>query len=689
MISVNVSGADGDLDTTFNFVGFRFVPIGNTAYVKQIAVQTDGKIVAAGDTYSGTDYDFALVRYNADGSLDSSFGTGGKLTTAFASGSNDFAFGVAIQNDGKILVAGWTNVAGGSIDFAVARYNSNGNLDTTFHTDGKVTTNIGTIQADDQARAIALQTDGKIVVAGFSHSGSDDDFAVVRYNSDGNLDTSFDTDGKVTTPIGTSTDEAHSVAVQTDGKIIVGGWLVGPNAMAVVRYNSNGSLDTAFDGDGKVTTSIGVNCEAYAVAVQPDGKILLGGFSRASTDNDFTLIRYNSDGGLDTSFDTDGKAITPIGSGSDMAHSIAIQPNGKILLAGSSNNGTNDDFALARYNANGSLDSAAIAATGANLFGTGGFVTTALAGIDYARSVKLQPDGKIVVGGTSNNQFVVARYKNAILKPIFDYDGDGKSDISIFRPSNGQWWLSRSTAGVIAHTFGNSSDRIIPADFTGDGKSDVAMFRPSNGEWFVLRSEDYSFYSFPFGLSTDVPVPADYDGDGRTDAAVFRPSNATWYIQRSSGGTTIQGFGAATDLPVPADYDGDGKADIAIYRPSLGQWWLMRSGAGVIAVTFGNSTDKPVPGDFTGDGKSDIAIWRASSGEWFILRSENYSFYSFPFGANGDIPSPADYDGDGLFDAAVFRGSSGTWYVSRSSQGLLIQQFGATGDRPTPAAFVP
>ncbi len=275
-----------------------------------------------------------------------------------------------------------------------------------------------------------------------------------------------------------------------------------------------------------------------------------------------------------------------------------------------------------------------------------------------------------------------------LTKSPFDFDGDGKTDISIFRPSLGQWWLNRSNLGTVVHTFGNSADKLTPGDFNGDGVADVAIYRPSTGEWFVLRSENFSFYSFPFGASSDIPVPADYDGDNKTDAAVFRPSNLTWYIQKSSGGTTIETFGAAGDVPVPADYDGDGKADIAIYRPSLGQWWLNRSTAGIVAVTFGVSTDKTVQGDYTGDGKADIAIWRPATGEWLILRSEDFTFYSFPFGANGDAPAPGDYDGDGKFDAAVFRSSAATWYIQRSTAGTLIQNFGAATDIAVPNAFV-
>lgn len=272
----------------------------------------------------------------------------------------------------------------------------------------------------------------------------------------------------------------------------------------------------------------------------------------------------------------------------------------------------------------------------------------------------------------------------------FDFDGDGKTDLSIFRPSVGEWWYLRSSDnGNRTFQFGNSSDRLVPADYTGDGKTDIAFFRPSSGEWFVLRSEDSSFYSFPFGTNADIPAPADYDGDGKADAAVFRPSNLTWYISRSSGGTTIQTFGANGDVPVVADYDGDNKADIAIYRPSKGEWWINRSSAGTIAFQFGTNTDKPVQGDYTGDGKTDIAFFRPASGEWFVLRSENNSFYSFPFGSPGDVPSPGDYDGDGKTDAVVFRPSSNTWFVQRSASGTMIQTFGQNGDVSVPNAFVP
>ncbi len=305
--------------------------------------------------------------------------------------------------------------------------------------------------------------------------------------------------------------------------------------------------------------------------------------------------------------------------------------------------------------------------------------------------IKIKAVGNIFFD-ISDANFTITQSLSFTQKPLFDFDGDSKTDIGIFRPAQGEWWYLRSSDnGNRAFQFGSTNDKIVAADYTGDSKTDIAFFRPTSNEWFILRSEDSSFYSFPFGAAGDIPVPADYDGDGKADPAIFRPSNSTWYIVRSTDtGTTITQFGAAGDKPVPADYDGDRKTDLAIFRPNGGgaQWWILRSTAGLTVANFGVPTDKTVPADYTGDGKTDVAFFRPSSNEWFILRSEDSSFYSAPFGAAGDVPTPGDYDGDARADFAIFRPSTNTWYLQRSTSGFTAVTFGTTNDFPLPSAFV-
>ncbi|WP_351234945.1 calcium-binding protein [Streptomyces sp. NPDC002133] len=348
------------------------------------------------------------VALAAPGDLDPTFGTDGKVTTDFG-GNSDLAFAVAVQADGRIVTAGESGL-GGIGDFALARYNTDGSLDTTFGTDGRVTTDFA---GNDGAFAVAVQADGRIVAAGESFSGvTFPDFALARYNTDGSLDTTFGTDGKVTTDFTGNIDDAFAVAVQADGRIIAAGRSVSgfSNNFALARYNTDGSLDTTFDTDGKVTTSFGGNSDlAFAVAVQADGRIVAAGESFSGVSNDFALARYNTDGSLDTTFDTDGKVTTSFGGNSDLASAVAVQADGKIIAAGLNSSVGTDDFALARYNTDGSLDTT---------FDTDGKVTTDFAGnLDWARAVAVQADGKIVAAGQSFSgdslDFALARYQSS------------------------------------------------------------------------------------------------------------------------------------------------------------------------------------------------------------------------------------------------------------------------------------
>ena len=396
----------GQLDLSFSQNGrveTSFSSSGTASHLggKAVAVQADGKIVAAGTWQQDGDSDIAVARYNTNGTLDTSFAGDGRLTTNFDGHSYDYANAVAVQPDGKIVVAGSSDG-----DFAAARYNTNGSLDTSFSNDGRFKT--GYADGVELATAVALQPDGKIVIAGWTDLNGSFDFAIARIDTGGTLDSPFSI--RLT---GFGSDEvAYAVAIQPDGKIVVAGESHEDDGIfefALARYTAGGSLDSSFDGDGRVETGIsGARVGADAVAIQGNGRIVAAGWTIAGNDKDFELMRYNTDGTLDTKFDGNGKQATEFG-GSDSAAAVAVQADGSIVAAGSTSAGIEDsfDFALARYNRNGALD---------GFFGGGdGKVTTHWAGgDDYARAVAIQPgDGKIVAAGrvtTFNTAFALARY---------------------------------------------------------------------------------------------------------------------------------------------------------------------------------------------------------------------------------------------------------------------------------------
>ena len=352
----------GTLDTTFSGDGRALTDFSpRDDFAAAIAIQADGKIVVAATSASdGRNPRFALVRYNVDGTLDTTFGGDGRVTTDFTP-REDAAWGVAIQADGKIVAAGDAGLGRGNSRFAVARYNTNGTLDTTFGGDGKVTTEF--TGKDDPVAGLAIQADGKIIVSGAAAlNGSNPRIALARYGVDGTLDTAFGGDGRVTTDVVAGAFEfANAVAVQADGKIIAGGlafhqatWL----DFAVVRYTDDGSLDPTFSGDGKVRTNFTSQHDSVQnLAIQPDGKIVAAGIAGDSGPNArFALARYSADGTLDPSFSGDGTLMTDFTSGYDGGLDVGLQSDGKIVVAGKAA-GRGGRFALTRYATDGTLDS--------------------------------------------------------------------------------------------------------------------------------------------------------------------------------------------------------------------------------------------------------------------------------------------------------------------------------------------
>ncbi|HCR72258.1 MAG TPA: hypothetical protein DIW23_12495, partial [Anaerolineae bacterium] len=398
----------GTLDNSFDSDGLVTTPIGSSDdEARSVAIQPDGKIVVAGRFSNPAYDDFFVARYNDNGSLDTSFDTDGIVTTNF--GGDDVARAMVIQDDGKIVVAGYTaSLDSSTADFALARYNTDGSLDTSFDSDGKVVTSLG--DGYDYPSGIAIQPDGKIVVVGGKYSGVNDyDVAVLRYNIDGSLDTTFDTDGIVITAIGSSRDNyGVSINIDSNNKIVVGGsHFNGSNTdFLFLRYNPNGSLDTSFDTDGFVIQDFGIGSTLFDrgahIAIQEDGKIVAAGHN---DDGYFLVARYNENGSLDTSFDSDG-LVNTLGSGVENIRGIALQENGKIIIAGYSS--VDNDFAVLRYNTNGSLDST---------FSSDGKVFTDFGSDqdDLGNALAIQADGKIVVAGYtyiggSNYDVAVARY---------------------------------------------------------------------------------------------------------------------------------------------------------------------------------------------------------------------------------------------------------------------------------------
>ena len=456
------TNTDGSKNTAFGFDGKVTTSFGGDANARAMAVQSDGKIVVAGyvtndnntPTNAGDDHDdFAVARYNPDGTLDTSFGTRGRVTTDIGTGSDDEAFAVAVDGSGNIVVAGGSSSDGAfsNNDFAVVRYTSAGALDTTFSTDGKTTTDFAS--GADLANAVTIDGSGKIVAGGYANGADDfNDFALARYNTDGSLDTAFDTDGKATSDIESSGAGITALAVQSDGKIIAAGTANSGsgNVATVARYTTAGALDTAF-GDiqsgstrqGYVLNVIGdLTGGANAVALDGSGRIVTAGSLTneagtpdvsADDHDDFAVARYTTAGVLDTSFNSVGYATTDFGAqDNDEAHAVAVDGNGKLVVAGFAENGSDKDFALARYNANGTLDTD---------FGGGKTTTDFGTAADRAYAVAVDGNGKILAAGLAGNEFALARYLGR--RPLSD--DATLSGLSVSTSTNGSTFAGAAT----------------------------------------------------------------------------------------------------------------------------------------------------------------------------------------------------------------------------------------------------
>jgi hypothetical protein len=695
--TTNFPTTTGAFDTTFNGSTDAFVTKINAAgnaliystYIggaigNGIAVDSSGNAYVTGESgppnFPTTQGAFQTSPYGFDAFILKLNPSGSALiySSRFGGNFDDFGRGIAVDSSGSAYITGWTvcraptctfpvvnafqpNYGGGYNDGFVTKMNPAGTalVYSTYLGGGQIIN-----ATEDWGEGIAVDGTGSAYVTGYTYSP---DFPVTAgaYDTERcGLDafiTKFAPAGNTlvysTFLGGCGREQGQDIAIDSAGNAYVAGITESQNFPTTPgAFQTTGSFDAFVtkvnpNGSGLVySTYLGGSDDvdrAWGIAVDSVGNAYVAGDTKS---NDFPVadaVQSNYGGGLTDAFvsklNPTGTAVvysTYLGGGfSDEGRGIDVTGNGSAYATGYS---ASDDFPIT----------------------TGAFQMQNAGGVEHF-----------------DDAFVVAiQGQRARSGRAFDFDGDGRADVSVFRPSDGYWYLQNSTTGFTAQRFGLAADKIAPADFDGDGRTDIAVFR--DGVWYWLQSSDGSFRALNFGLTGDLPVAADYTGDGRAEAAVYR--GGMWFTLNlvNDEFKAVQ-FGNNTDKPVPADFDGDGRTDNAVYRN--GTWlWLKSSDGTFTGVQFGLATDTPTVGDYDGDSKADPAVYRA--GDWFILRSTQ-GFFTTHFGMASDIPVAADYEGDGKTDVAVFR--DGTWYQLRSQENFWAMQFGLSNDKPVPAAFLP
>jgi uncharacterized delta-60 repeat protein len=415
------SAAPGTLDVSFGVGGGLRTNFGGSYdWAYATAIQPDGRILAAGVSDAKGTYDFALARYTSTHDLDPSFGRNGVVLTDFGH-SYDWAYALALQPDGRIVVAGVSDVSG-SKDFALARYNPDGTPDFSFGRNGRTVLALRSLTTDI-IHGIVIQPDGKIVAAGVTYEDvvtlrPHGDFMVARFLPDGRPDLGFGIGGVTTTDFSDeSYDEPYAVVLQPDGKVVLAGYtnsgggpgvLFGADQLALARYLPNGLLDPSFGQEGKVVFDAGsLDERLLALALAPDGSLVAGGYTNGERRGDLLLARVRPDGSLDTRFGNTGKgfSINDLGTNSERISSLVLEPNGKIVAGGQTAVFDNADFAVFRYDPDGAFDRS---------FGRGGLATFDFGGReDRVHAIALQPDGKIVAVGQSEADFALVRFNAA------------------------------------------------------------------------------------------------------------------------------------------------------------------------------------------------------------------------------------------------------------------------------------
>ncbi len=688
------------------------------------AVQTDGKIIVAGtirnEATGFNSTQIAVRRYNANGTLDTTFGTNGEIDLAMPAGTYDTATvapQVLIEPNGKIVLAAslaqsstsfFSGTTYKSLETVAFGLNANGSVDSTFGTAGQTVISTDTAALTN----LALQADGKIVLGGLATTATTgtattQELAVTRLNANGSVDSTFN--GGNLLELATATyGGPYGGSPVLAGLFVTPGQKIalvtsnspnGDNSKSnyeIVEFNADGTPNTTFGPSGIVQGTITPYQMISTAAMTTDGKFVLVG---ADLKTNEYLTRVRANGSVDTSFANPTLSVVPT--------SIVVQADGKVVLGSASTT----QFITARYTAAGVLD---------GTFGSGGqvnFATTPLRNVnpfvyDTTNALTLAPNGQVVLVGTVTNylppigtfgraslvesQLVLARLRSSALT-LGDYDGDGKADIAAELSTFGAFAIRKSTGGDAVATFGPKGIGLTipaPGDYDGDGITDIAAYLPQNGALVYRPSSGGNDVSLPFGpkgAGNSIPAPGDYDGDGITDVAVYIPAMGEFAIHPSSGvANYLVPFGTSgvgKSIPAPGDYDGDGKTDPAVYLTSTGTLaYRSSAGNGDVLTQFGPAgmgASIPAPGDYDGDGKTDIAIFMPASATFAIRPSSGVANYLAQFGTAGNfqaVPAPGDYDGDGKTDLAVYLPTTSYFAYRPSSSGAdVLQGFGAKG----------
>lgn len=697
------------IDTNFGTSGKTITDLhGNFDEGMSLAFDASGGILVAGSSSNGTNYDFAVVRYTASGTLDTSFGTGGRATLDFNQG-DDYGSRVLMDAAGKIVVIG-TADNGSQGKFALARYNANGTVDTSFGTAGNVMT---TLALASMGTSATIDSNGKIVVAGYTLTANGgNDFAVVRYNADGSLDSSFGAGGAVMTDFSKNYDQGNSITIDASGKILVAGTTYTNNNcdFALVRYNADGSLDASFGNGGKVSTAIGAGLdEARSISLDASGRIVVAGFTVNGSNTDVAMVRYNANGSLDTSFGNAGKVVTALSNGNDYSNTVTIDVSGRILLAGYADNGTGQaDFAIARYNNDGTLDSS---------FGNAGKLITPGGGDGRINAMKLDASGGIVAAGSASNgsnyDFALMRYSSSAVvtttsltpapTPMLAPAGEGTS-VDFNRDTNGDifWydaasrsaklWLMDSfnvKASVdVAANLGSNSQLSGVADFDRDGDADLLWHDRKRGNLQVTllnEGNQVATVNLPkLKKGWQVNGLADFNWDGQKDLIVSESKSGKTQIWQMNGASVLR----RVDLPKSkgkgtivgtADFNGDGFVDVLWRDQATGKTEMRliqgrKYSARLDVAAIGASWQVKGVADFNGDAKADILCQDSATGAARVLLLNGTgvaAISDLPAGSQYVVQGAADLDRNGRSEV-LWRdrvsGAAGVWFMKDLTQ---------------------